>query len=534
MSNFLFHSLEERNYQSTNFPEPRDFQKTAHEALRQGNKAGHKNQCLMAPTGAGKTYLGLRIAAEALKRGKRAVFACDRTTLIDQTSQVADSYGLGAHGIIQANHWRTNKRMPFQIASVQTLARREWPESDVIIIDECHTLYKGWTEHVKNCNAAVIGLSATPFSKGMGLIFSNLVNAATMDELTKSGVLVPMRIMSCTKINMNGAETSSGEWSETVAGERGLEIVGDVVSEWQVNAEGKKTIVFGATVKHCEEMARQFNDAGINAAVFSCHTKSGEREVLLNEYRKHDSELRVLISVEALAKGFDVKDVECVCDCRPLRKSLSIAIQMWGRGLRASPETGKKECLLLDFSGNIMRFADDYSDIFFNGLDSLDSGEKLDKAIRKDDAKEKEECSCPACGQIQFGKKCTWCGYERKTQSLIEHLPGRMQEVLIGKTVAAASERDLWNQLCTYARSHSAPERQAGRAAHLYKDIMGVYPNYSFESAIDVPISRAVMGKIRSRNIAFSKRRVAWAPYLKRLLANGLAYLISLALINPS
>src|SRR5574337_2059742 len=93
----------------------------------------------------------------------------------------------------------------------------------------------------------------------------------------------------------------------------------------------------------------------------------------------------VLISVEALAKGFDVKDVECVCDCRPLRKSLSTAIQMWGRGLGSSPETGQTDCYLLAFSGNIIRFAADYSEIFCEGLDALDAVEKLDKAIRRDD-----------------------------------------------------------------------------------------------------------------------------------------------------
>ena len=88
--------------------------------------------------------------------------------------------------------------------------------------------------------------------------------------------------------------------------------------------------------------------AGVMAAVFTSHTTPTERKALLDEYRKPDSDLRVLISVEALAKGFDVPDVGCVVDCRPLRKSLSTAIQMWGRGLRASPETGKTDCILLD------------------------------------------------------------------------------------------------------------------------------------------------------------------------------------------
>ena len=112
------------NYVSTCFPVARPFQQAAHEALRQGFRNGHKNQLIMAPTGAGKTYLGHRIAHEALVKGRSVVFVCDRTTLINQTSKAADAYGLSAHGIVQANHWRRAPDMPYQIASAQTIAKR--------------------------------------------------------------------------------------------------------------------------------------------------------------------------------------------------------------------------------------------------------------------------------------------------------------------------------------------------------------------------------------------------------------------------
>ena len=387
----------------TTFPAPRKFQLSAHEALRQGFRDGHKNQLIMAPTGAGKTYLGLRICNEAMQKGKRAVFLCDRTTLINQTSEVADAYGLNEHGIIQANHWRRQPDLLLQIASAQTIAKREfWPKLDVLVVDEAHTQYKVWTEYAVQTGAAVIGLSATPFSNGLGKIFTNLINATTMHDLTESGVLVPMRIFSCTKPDMTGAATAGGEWTDKAAEEREMGIIGDVVNEWMTFAENRKTIVFGSTIKHCEELCRQFIDQGVMAAVFTSDTSEKDRESLLEEYRRPDSVLRVLISVEALAKGFDVPDVGCVCDARPLRKSLSTAIQMWGRGLRSHP--GKENCYLLDFSGNIVRFADDFTDIFFNGLDKLDDGEKLDKKIRKDEDYELK--GCPKCGYRPFTKRC--------------------------------------------------------------------------------------------------------------------------------
>jgi superfamily II DNA or RNA helicase len=488
------------------FPEPRAFQIDAHQQLRQGFRDGHKNQLIMAPTGAGKTYLGLRICNEAMQKGKKAVFLCDRTTLINQTSEVATAYGLDDHGVIQANHWKRRPDKLLQIASVQTIAKRAyWPAMDVLVIDEAHTMYKPWVEYAQSTGAAVIGLSATPFSTGLGKVFSNLINATTMHELTQSGVLVPMRIFSCTKPDMAGAATAGGEWTDKAAEERGMAIVGDVVTEWLRFAENRKTIVFGATIKHCEELAQQFINQGVMAAVFTSETTAKERQLLLDEYRKHDSHLKILISVEALAKGFDVPDVGCVCDARPLRKSLSTAIQMWGRGLRSSPDTGKKDCYLLDFSGNIVRFAEDFTDVFFNGLDKLDDGEKLDKKIRKDE--EYELKGCPKCGYSPFTKRCMGCGYERPSKQMEKAIDGQMTEIFIGegknKKKLADNAEHLWHQVVAYAKVHSAPEKQQGRAYHLFKKITGLDPTWRFTTAPMVEISRNVHNKIQQMNIAY-------------------------------
>lgn len=488
------------------FPEPRKFQLSAHQALRQGFRDGHKNQIIMAPTGAGKTYLGLRICNEAMQKGKRAVFLCDRTTLINQTSEVADKYGLKEHGIIQAQHWRRDPDMLLQIASVQTIGKRAfWPKMDVLVVDEAHTTYKAWTEFAMNTGAAVIGLSATPFTVGLGKIFTNLINATTMYDLTQNGVLVPMRIFSCHKPDMTGAETAGGEWTDKAAEERELKIVGDVVSDWHRYGENRKTIVFGATIAHCEELCRQFINSGVMAAVFTSDTTAKEREDLLKEYRKPNSHLRILISVEALAKGFDVPDVGCICDARPLRKSLSTAIQMWGRGLRS--HTGKKDCHLLDFSGNIIRFFEDFNDIYFNGLEKLDDGEKLDKEIRKKE--EFEAKGCPRCGYSPFHKRCMACGFEKVSAQISDALPGHMQEIFIGegknKKKLAENAEHLWQQVVTYARIHSKADSQQGRAYHLFKKITGQDPMWKFSTAPNVEISRNVIGKITQMNMAWKK-----------------------------
>jgi superfamily II DNA or RNA helicase len=486
------------------FPEPRKFQHEAHKNLQVSAKE-HRRQVIMAPTGAGKTYLALRIINEALKRGKRAIFICDRITLIDQTGTVAYKYGMPEFGVIQADHYLTNPKLPFQIASAQTLAARGWgqEEYDVIVIDECHTQHTVWTEYIKTCNAFCIGLSATPFAKGLGLLFSNLINAATMHDLVEQGVLVPMKVFSCTRIDMKGAATIGGEWSAHAAEERGMDIIGNVVLDWQKFGNNEKTIIFGATIKHCEDMARQFNNASINAAVFTSDTKPEDRKIILDEFRKPDSKIRVLLSVEALSKGFDVPDIGCIADCRPLRKSLSTAIQMWGRGLRSHP--GKTECRLLDFSGNIIRFQEDFTEIYFNGLSALDSGEKLDKSIRKD-SDEKEKSCCPKCGNTPFFKRCMSCGYEKRAMSTIEHLPGEMKEIELCKKYKAENTRDLYNQIASYIRKgRTREEKKAGYTAITYKNITGEWPNYNYHLAPTVSVSKAVSGKIKASHIAWSK-----------------------------
>jgi superfamily II DNA or RNA helicase len=243
--------------------------------------------------------------------------------------------------------------------------------------------------------------------------------------------------------------------------------------------------------------------------VFTSNTTQTERDFLLKEYKKQDSYLRVLVSVEALAKGFDVPDVGCVVDCRPLRKSLSTAIQMWGRGLRSSPDTGKTDCLLLDHSGNIHRFLEDYTDVFFNGLDSLDMGEKLDKAIRRDE-KEDVKKGCPSCGYSPFHKRCMACGYEKHALALVEALPGEMVEITLGKKKIADDHRHLWEQACTYARAHSAPEKQKARAYYLYKDMAGIEPpkSWGLDDTPNVPMSKNFLNQVRAKNIAYAKTRM--------------------------
>src|SRR5687768_1084411 len=99
--------------------ELRDYQIESEGQLRVGYRS-HRAQLLVAPTGSGKTVVAAHILKQARDKGTRSAFVVDRINLVDQTSDVLDSYGID-HGIVQANHWRRRGEQPIQVCSAQTL-----------------------------------------------------------------------------------------------------------------------------------------------------------------------------------------------------------------------------------------------------------------------------------------------------------------------------------------------------------------------------------------------------------------------------
>ena len=108
------------------------------------------------------------------------------------------------------------------------------------------------------------------------------------------------------------------------------------------------------------------------------------------------------------------------------------------------------------------------------------------------------------CSFKPMGKRCVSCGFEFVRESLVEAVPGHMREVVIGRTKLADNHRHLYEQVVTYARSVGNPATAKGRAAHLFKHMVGQFPDgYSYERTHNVPITRGVMNKIREKQIAW-------------------------------
>ena len=126
----------------------RPYQQNAIDALRQALKEGYNRPVLQAPTGAGKTVIAAAIVNMARQRGKRVIFAVPFLSLINQTVERFLQNGIFDVGVMQGMHGLTNPNMPVQVCSVQTLARREIPKSDLVIVDECQNVSNKQTEMI--------------------------------------------------------------------------------------------------------------------------------------------------------------------------------------------------------------------------------------------------------------------------------------------------------------------------------------------------------------------------------------------------
>lgn len=484
----------------------RPYQADAVQNLRREIAAGKRNLMLCAPTGSGKTLIGCHMMNEALKKGNRALFVVDRLSLLDQTSEVLDGYEID-HGVIQGQHWRYRPYLPIQVCSQQTLARRDWPEADLIIVDEAHTVTETVRKRISKRDIVTIGLSATPFTRGLGKLYDSLVNVTTTNELIDAGFLSPFRIFAASSPNMEGVKVVAGEWDERETSKRALEVVGDCVSEYLKHANGTKFICSAVDTAHVEALHQQFMAAGVQCATYTYKVDNEERAEIVREFRKRDSFIRGLITVTAASKGFDVPDIETVIMARPLRKSLAEHIQFFGRGLRSHPD--KTMCTVLDHSGNSERFWLQWREFFAGGIDSLDMGEAKPKP--KKDEKEPDMMKCPACSHLHMPRPfCPACGHEYPKKQAVQHAPGSLREIVAcgDRKVQSAA---LWPQIVYYARAKRGEDLVAGRklALALYKQITGQWPIGHYEDTAPKPMSAEVIGKIRSLNIAYAHRRRA-------------------------
>jgi len=473
--------------------------------LAQGFQDGHRCQLLYAPTGFGKTEVAMAVMVEEAKKLKNVAMVLDRIVLVNQTSTRLGAYLIN-HGVMQADHWRYRPYEKIQVCSAQTLESRDnFPDVSMLIIDECHVQRKQIIQFIKDRpDMKVIGLTATPFTNGLGDVYTNVVGAKPTGDLIEEKWLTPLKIFIAKEIDMTGADKVAGEWSQDETTKRGMQITGDIVQEWinktnEVFGGPRKTVVFCSGVEHGRDLVRQFNAAGYNFVSISYKEEDEYKAAMIEDFSRPDTLINGLVATDILTRGFDVSDVMIGVSARPFSKSFSSHVQQMGRVMR--PYEGKAFGLWLDHSGNYLRFRKEWDKLFDEGVTELENGSEVAKKEPTD--QEKKEAKCPACGALWVwpDRTCGECSYEKPIKQIL-NVPGELTELETTKREALSENQNFYSELLYYAKMR---EYKEGWAAHKYKEKYGVYPK-GLHTKPQATSSKTA-NWIKSKNIAWAKAK---------------------------
>lgn len=338
----------------------RDYQEEALTAVIKEFQFETFRQLIVLPTAAGKTFV---MAAIARNFNKKVLLIAHREELLLQAEEKLKIYWPEAEiGYCKADR----KEFEHQIilGSTQTCCRpnslRQLKEKgfDILMIDETHhapaeTYQKIIQElgFAAGTKKLLVGVTATPMrsdKKELGDFFDKIVYSKTTADLINAGYLSPVsgrRIL--TSFNLNGVHTHMGDFAvgELASVVNRKERNKFVVDKFKEHALSRKALAFGVDVKHCHDLASEFNAQGIVAEAVWGKMDKNKRKLILSRFSK--GKVQVITSCGILTEGFDEPSIQAIIMARPT-KSKGLYIQMAGRGLRK--HTGKEDCLVLDFT----------------------------------------------------------------------------------------------------------------------------------------------------------------------------------------
>lgn len=318
----------------------------------------NKSVLLYAAPGAGKTVMAAYMARGVQQKGKRAIFACHRDAILNQTAKTFDQFGID-YGYIAAGYPESDKSV--YVASIDTLRKRV-TETDMLVVDEAHgSGAKTWNDiiqYYRDSGSYIIGLSGSPCrldGKPLRAAFDCMVMGPQPRWLIDNRYLSEYRAYAAKRYDLGGLHTRDGDYVQAELDERfnRPSIIGDAVETWRQYAGGLRTVVYAFSIKHSHAVVEAFNAAGVPAAHMDGNTPKKEQRRIIEAFA--NGEIKVLSSVEILTTGFDLSaqvgrdvPIEAVSLLRPTQ-SLALAVQMMGRGLRYKPYPA----VILDHAGVI-------------------------------------------------------------------------------------------------------------------------------------------------------------------------------------
>ena len=247
---------------------------------------------------------------------------------------------------------------------------------DFIITDECHrSIYNRWRPVLEYFDAFIVGLTATPSKQTLGFFNQNLVTEYPHERAIADGVNVGYEVYRIkTEITEGGGEIPSGfyvdkrnkltrkirwelldEEMEYSADQLDRDVVAPdqirkVIQTFRENLFTEifpdrkhvpKTLIFAKDDSHAEDILRivrkEFEKGNDFCKKITYRTTGDTTEHLLASFR-NSYDPRIVITVDMVATGTDIKPLECIIFMRNVRSQVYFE-QMKGRGTRTISST---------------------------------------------------------------------------------------------------------------------------------------------------------------------------------------------------
>ena len=369
--------------------ELRDYQSDAKAALYDYLRRKDGNPCVVIPTAGGKSICIASVAADAVNvwRGRVLILAHVKE-LVDQNSK--ELKGLCPDlpvGVYSAGLDRRDTKEPVIVAGIQSIYNKIdlFEPFDLVMVDEVHMVppdgegrYQTFLNaaKAKNPNVRMVGWTATPFRTQGGLIcrpenlFNEVCYEANVKDLIDAGWLSKITAKAgIANADLDHLHIRAGEFvAEDVEKAMGEDrLVATACREIVEKTKDRKAcLIFCTSVEHCRKVAKLVASySGEECAIVTGDTPDDKRDEIIRRLKGEEiavdlfggtlPPLKYCCNVSVMTTGTNIRRLDTIALLRPTA-SAGLYIQMVGRGFRLSPETGKTECLVLDYGKNVERF----------------------------------------------------------------------------------------------------------------------------------------------------------------------------------
>lgn len=362
----------------------RDYQDEGVQSIFDYYESGKTGNVVLAlGTGLGKSWIiaGFIKRVLSMWANQRFIMLTHSKTLISQNyDKLKKIWPEAPVGIYSAGLNQKDIMHPIIFGSVQSAVNvvEAFGHRDLLIVDEAHcispkedTMYQNVINRllVINPNMKVIGLTATKFRLGQGLltddgIFSDICYDKTgVDDFNRFlaqgyiSLLIPKR----TNIEIDTSELRivNGDYAKGQSDEAADKIMYKALKETVEQGYDRQSwLIFCAGIKSAEHAAEILTSFGISATTIHSKIPNKERDQRMIDFK--NGKYKAISGMGIFTTGFDHPPVDLISVLRPT-VSPGLHVQMLGRGSR--PYDGsdinfpqvKSNCLVLDFAGNTRR-----------------------------------------------------------------------------------------------------------------------------------------------------------------------------------